>query len=102
MTDLTNRVVILERNVDRQGIKIDSTATDVHTIKEQVKHIESDMSEVKSIAKENAESNKALLIEVSGFKGGGRVIVFIISFFGITGIAGMIALINTLSGLNGS
>jgi hypothetical protein len=109
MTDLTNRVNILERDVDRHSIKLDTTATDVHDIKEQVKHIESDMSELKTITKNNASANlktseslNNLVIEVSGFKGGGRVIVWIISFFGITGLIGLITLINTLSGLNGS
>ena len=109
MTDLTNRVNILERDVDRHSIKLDATSTDVHDIKEQVKHIESDMSELKTITKNNASANlktseslNNLVIEVSGFKGGGKVIVWIISFFGVTGLIGLITLINTLSGLNGS
>ena len=109
MTDLTNRVIILERDVDKQSIKIDNTANDVHDIKRQVKHIESDMSELKTITKNNASANlktseslNDLLVEVSSFKGGGRVIVWIVSVFGVTGLIALATLINTLSGLNAS
>ena len=109
MADLTDRVNVLERDVDRQGIKIESTVGDVHDIKKQVEHIETDMSELKSITKNNASANlktsntlNDLLLEVSSFKGGGRVIVWMVTVFGVSGIVALGVLIKTLSGINGS
>lgn len=91
MTDLTNRVSKLE-------IKSDNLCDDIHDINTKVGHIESDMSELKTITKNNTSSNLRtnetltdIHLLISEFKGGFKVLLWLVGSIG--GLGGLYAII---------
>ena len=98
MTDNTNRISKLE-------LKTDAFENDIHEINIKVGHIENDMSDIKTISKNNTDSNiktnetlTDIHLLISEFKGGFKVLLWIIGsvggFAGIAGIAMAVAKIN--------
>lgn len=103
-TPLNNRVSILENEVKTQK---EIFGKDIHAIKTNVEHIESDMSELKNITKNNTNANlktNATLTDIHltlmEYRGGFKVAVWIIGAVG--GLTGLMALISTLAKLNAS